>query len=72
MDAMTILGLVSKGVHVVQMLWEAGKSIEPAVKTVKNLIAGAQAGNITDEELIAIENELDKQIAEFNEPMDDA
>lgn len=68
-DLNTILGLISKGVNIVQMLWEAGKDIAPAVTVLKNLIAGGQQGNLTAEELLALEEELDQQIAAFNEPL---
>ena len=69
MDVIAILGLVAKGVSVIEMLIDAGRNAAPAIKVVKDAITGAQAGTITDDELLALEAQLDSQIAEFNEPI---
>lgn len=69
MDIMAVIALISKGVSVIEMLVEAGKSAIPAITVVKNLITGAQQGTITDDELAQAEAELDAQIDEFNAPI---
>lgn len=69
MDIAAILALVLKGVGVIQTLVSAGQAIEPAVKVVTDLIAGAQSGTVTDDQLAATEATLDGMIADFNTPI---
>lgn len=71
MDFAAILALTLKGVSVIQTLVSVGQDIAPAVKVVTDLITGAQAGTVTDEQLAATEATLDGMIADFNQPMTD-
>jgi len=71
MDFAAILALTLKGISVIQTLVSVGQDIAPAVKVVKDLITGAQAGTVTDAELLTTEDTLDAMIADFNEPMTD-
>lgn len=72
MDAATIFALISKGLALIPILIQAGAEIETIITNLKNLSDSAQAGTVTDEQLNALESELDAAIAEFNAPMDGA
>lgn len=69
MDIVAILALIAKGVGVIDTLVTIGQNAEPAIKVVKDLITGAQAGTVTDAELTATEVVLDSMISDFNTPM---
>lgn len=69
MDWMAILTLISKGLAIVEAAHAAGLEATPAIKVLHNLIAGAQAGKITEQELAEIETLLDSQLEEFNKPI---
>lgn len=69
MDIVAILALIAKGVGVIDTLVTIGQNAEPAIKVVKDLITGAQAGTVTDSDLTATETALDAMIADFNAPM---
>lgn len=69
MNVASILAMVSKGVTVIQTLAAAEQDVAPAVKVVKDLITGAQAGTVTAADLATTEATLDRLIADFNEPM---
>ena len=71
MDIAAILALTLKGIEVIKTLVAVGQDIAPAVKVVTDMITGAQAGTITDEQLLSTEDALDAMIADFNEPMTD-
>lgn len=69
MDAAAIFALISKGLALVPILIQAGAEIETIITNLKNLSDSAQAGTVTDEQMNALEAELDAAIAEFNTPM---
>lgn len=69
MDIASILELVVKGLGVVNTLVTVGKDAAPAIKVLTNLVTGAQAGTVTDEQLAATEATLDAMIDDFNQPM---
>ncbi len=71
MDIAAILALTLKGIEVIKTLVAVGQDIAPAVKVVTDMITGAQAGTVTDEQLLSTEDALDAMIADFNEPMTD-
>jgi hypothetical protein len=71
MDIAAILALTLKGISVIQTLVSVGQEIAPAVKVVTDLITGAQAGTVTNDQLLSTEDALDAMIADFNEPMTD-
>ncbi len=71
MDIASILALTLKGIEVIKTLVAVGQDIAPAVKVVTDMITGAQAGTVTDEQLLSTEDALDALIADFNEPMTD-
>lgn len=68
-DIANILDLVMKAVGVIEVLVNAGVEAAPAFTILKNLVTGAQAGTVTDDQLSASETALDAMIADFNEPM---
>lgn len=72
MDIAAILALTLKGIEVIKTLVAVGQDIAPAVKVITDMITGAQAGTITDEQLLSTEDALDAMIEDFNKPMDDA
>lgn len=69
MDPMTIMGLIVKGLGVVETLVQAGQSAAPAIKVLIGVATGAQQGTVTQDELDAAEALLDKQIEDFNTAM---
>jgi hypothetical protein len=69
MDVPAILALILKGVAVIETLIAAGQSVAPAIKVITDLVSGAQAGTVTDEQLTETETALDIMIADFNQPM---
>lgn len=69
MDIMAILDLVSKGLSVADTLITAGQNAAPAIKAVTELVTGAQAGTVTDQQLTDTEAALDKMISDFNTPI---
>lgn len=70
MDVEAILGVVTKGLNVAGNLLEAGLNAQP---TVAKLIEVTTKGtSVTQEELDALEAQLDKQLAELEAPLDDA
>jgi hypothetical protein len=69
MDFTSILGIISKGVGVINTLATIGQDVAPAVKVVTELITNAQSGSVTPEQLNDTEASLDAMIADFNDPM---
>lgn len=71
MDITAVMALIIKGLGIVETLVAAGEEAAPTIKTLVNIATGAQQGSVTAEQLLAAEDELDAQIAEFNKPFDD-
>jgi hypothetical protein len=69
MDIVKILDLVTKGLNVISTLESVGQSVAPAVKVVADLVTGASAGVVTDQQLADTETILDKMITDFNLPL---
>jgi hypothetical protein len=69
MDAAAIFALISKGLALIPILIQAGAEIETIIANLKALSDSAQAGAVTDDQLNALEAELDAAIAEFNGPI---
>lgn len=69
-DFSRVFGVVEKGLGAIHMLIEQGKSAGPALTAVKNLVASAKGGKVTEEEIISTEATLDALIDEFNKPME--
>jgi len=65
------MALIIKGLGIVETLVQAGQAAEPSIKTLVSIATGAQQGSITAEQLLAAEDELDAQIADFNTPIPD-
>ncbi len=70
MDIAAILALVAKGMDVITTAVAIGKEVAPAVQVVKDLVTGAQTGDVTDAQLEATEATLDQMISDFNAPLD--
>lgn len=70
MDIAAIMALIVKGLGIVETLVEAGESAAPAIEALIGVATGAQNGTITDEQLATAEATLDKQIDDFNSPME--
>lgn len=64
-----VLALIEKGLMVVSLAIQAGQSAEPALQVLKNLVTGAQQGEVTEAQLAEAEALLDKLITQFNEPL---
>jgi hypothetical protein len=69
MDVGAIFDLVIKGLGVVSTLVTVGENAAPAIKVLTDLVTGAQAGTVTDEQLASTEAALDKLISDFNQPI---
>ena len=69
MDIAGIIGLVFKGIDVAKEVLAVGKDVAPVVKNLVEIVTGVENGTMTDERLLEIANELDRQIEEFNEPI---
>lgn len=69
MDLAVILPIIEKGLTLIPILIQAGEDVAPAIKVLLDLITGAQAGTVTQDQLTAAETQLDALIADFNEPM---
>jgi len=69
MDIALVLDLVMKGLSVANTLITVGKNAIPAIDAVKELIAGAQSGTLTDADLDKTEAVLDALIEDFNKPI---
>ena len=72
MDAAAVFALISKGLALIPILIQAGAEIETIIANLKALSDSAQAGAVTDDQVNALEAELDAAIAEFNTPIDGA
>lgn len=68
-DFTKVFATVQKGLSVIHTLVEQGKQAGPAIIAVKNLVASAQGGKVTETQIASTETALDALIDEFNEPM---
>jgi len=69
MDIALVLDLAMKGLSVANTLINVGKNAAPAIHAVKELISGAKAGTLTDDDLTEVEAVLDSLIEDFNAPL---
>lgn len=69
MNFLAIIGLVAKGIGYAKTAIEVGRNAAPILEAVGGLVASAQAGTVTAEDLAATEQSLDAMISDFNEPM---
>lgn len=70
MDAAAVFALLEKGLAILPILIQAGQEVGTIIQNLKNLAANAQSGTVTDDQLTALETDLDAAIAKFNTPMD--
>ena len=71
MNAEAILALVAKGLQLLPLLIQAGQEVATVISRLRDMAErGANGESVTDEELAALEAELDASIARFNEPME--
>lgn len=70
MDFGTILALITKGLQLIPVLVQAGEDVAPVVNNLIKLSQDAGEGTVTEEQVTALEAQLDAMIAEFNEPME--
>jgi len=66
MNVVGVLQIIAKGISIAEALYKAGMEAEPAFEALKNLITGAQEGNVTDAQLEDTEALLDQMIEDFN------
>lgn len=69
MDTAAIFAIIEKGLTLVPLLISAGAEIGPLVQRLIQTAQGGAAGTITQDELNALEADLDAQLADFNTPM---
>lgn len=65
------LALVAKYAQYIPLIVEAGGSVVDAFNRLKQLVAGAEDGTITPDEIAAHRQALDDLIADFNTPIED-
>jgi hypothetical protein len=70
MDYIAIFALIAKGLTVAQALFEAGESALPAINAIRDVVTGAQTGEVTDDQLTSAEALLDQLISDFNLEME--
>lgn len=70
MDFGTILSIITKGLQLIPVLVQAGEDIIPLVTNLSKVVQDAKEGTVTDEQLTALEAQLDAMIADFNEPIE--
>lgn len=70
MDWTTILPVIEKGLTLIPILVEGGQEIITVINNLKTLTSAAQTGTVTEEQVDAIETDLDAKLAEFNQPME--
>lgn len=68
-DFTRIFAVVEKGLGTIHAIAEQGKSVEPAVTAVKNLVVSAKGGKVTSEQIASTDATLDALIDDFNAPM---
>lgn len=67
MDPATILLLVTKGLSVMEAVWDNRDLLEKAFTSVKNIVDNHDT--VTEDDLLKIEADLDAMLDEFNAPM---
>ena len=70
MDFAATFALIERGLTIVSTLIEAGRDAAPALKAISDLVTGAATGKVDDDLLAKTEALLDKEIADFNDPID--
>lgn len=69
MDAAAIFALLEKGLTLIPILLQAGSSIEPYIERLIGIAQGGATGTVTQDELDSLEADLDRALADFNQPM---
>lgn len=71
MDAAAIFAILEKGLAVLPILMAAGEDVVGFIERMR-AVAKAQADGVpvSDDDLNALEADLDAAVAEFNKPMD--
>lgn len=70
MNVSMVFETIQKGIQLIYDLAAAGKQVEPTIKIVYDLVTKAKGGNVTDADLNAVEEQLDKMIDDFNAPLE--
>ena len=71
MGAAAILAIVAKAITYIDLAVQSGNDVSAIVTSVKNLVT-KKPEDVTTEELAALEAELDRNLADFNTPIDGA
>lgn len=69
MNTTMVFALLEKGLRLMPLLIAAGADIVTLVERLGNLAKAGADGKVTDEELAALEADLDAKLAEFNAPL---
>lgn len=71
MDAAAVFAIIDKGLSLLPILMQAGESVIEIINRMRAVVAAQAAGQtVSDDELNALEADLDAAIAKFNAPMD--
>lgn len=66
MQADAIFALIAKGLTLLPLLIDGGKSIVSTIENLKKLANAGATGEVPDVDLVALEADFDAKLAEFN------
>ena len=70
MDPVLIFSIIEKGLTLIPVLIQAGQEVIPLIQRLTQVAKGGAAGTVTQEELDALEKDLDQALNDFNTPME--
>lgn len=71
MNAQAILALVAQAVALLPTLISTGVDVYKRIQQIKELAEAGATGTITDEQVKAVRDQLDADLADFNTPIPD-
>lgn len=71
MTPQAILQLVAQGLALLPTLISTGVNVVKRIEQIKELADAGATGTATDEQIKAVRDQLDADLADFNEPLPD-
>ena len=71
MNAAQILALVAQAIALLPTLISTGVDVYHRIEQIKDLAAAGATGTATDDQIKAVRDQLDADLADFNEPIPD-
>lgn len=69
MDYGKVFEVIQKGLKLIPALISAGATVMPLITRLTQVAKGGADGTVTDDELTALEADLDAALDEFNAPL---